>query len=83
MSSSEDHPVESLIEAETVAKLKSEIAYLSKLQRKIVIGYYFEGKRLEDISRSLNIPSGTVKWHLFEARKDLKRGMEKMRNASD
>lgn len=83
LSSSKDHPVESLIEAETVAKLKSEIAYLSKLQRKIVIGYYFEGKKLEDISRSLNIPSGTVKWHLFEARKDLKRGMEKMRNASD
>lgn len=46
LSSSEDHPVESLIEAETVAKLKSEIAYLSKLQRKIVIGYYLRERGL-------------------------------------
>lgn len=83
LASSENHPIESLIEAEAAAKLKSEIAYLSKLQRRIVIAYYFEGKRLEDVARELNIPSGTVKWHLFEARKDLKRGMEKMRNTSD
>lgn len=83
LAGAEGHPVESLIEAEAVAKLKSEIAYLSKLQRAVVIAYYFEGKKLEDIARGLNIPSGTVKWHLFEARKDLKRGMEKMRNASD
>ncbi len=83
LASSDGHPIESLIDAETVGKLKSEIAYLSKLQRRIVIEYYFEGRRLEDIARGLNIPTGTVKWHLFEARKDLKRGMEKMRNTDD
>ncbi len=83
LASADGHPIESLIEAETVAKLKSEIAYLSKLQRWIVIAYYFEGKKLEDIASGLNIPAGTVKWHLFEARKDLKRGMETMRNTSD
>lgn len=83
LESSENPPIESLIEAETIASLKSEIAYLSKLQRRIVIACYFEGKNLEAIARELNIPPGTVKWHLFEARKDLKRGMEKMRNASD
>ncbi len=83
LASSENHPIDSLIEAETVAKLKSEIAYLSKLQRGIVIAYYFEGKKLDDIAHGLDIPLGTVKWHLFEAKKDLKRGMEKMRNTSD
>jgi len=29
------------------------------------------------------LPLGTVKWHLFEAKRDLKRGMETMRNASE
>lgn len=83
LAGAQNHPIESLIEAETAAKLKSEIAYLSKLQRRIVIAYYFEGKKLEAIAAELCIPAGTVKWHLFEARKDLKRGMEKMRNTGD
>ncbi len=64
---------------ETLCKLQIEIAYLSKLQRQIVIAYYFEGKKQNEISFELNIPLGTVKWHLFEAKKDLKRGMEMIR----
>lgn len=65
---------------ETVAKLQSEIAYLSKLQRKIVISYYYENKKQNEIANEFGIPVGTVKWHLFEAKKELKRGMETMRN---
>ncbi|MBE6709067.1 MAG: RNA polymerase sigma factor [Ruminococcaceae bacterium] len=69
--------------AETEAKLHREIAYLSKLQRQIVIQYYYENRRQTDIAESLGIPLGTVKWHLFEAKKELKRGMETMRNPSE
>ncbi len=73
----------SLIELEEISKLYSEIAYLSKLQRRIVIMYYYENKKQEVISKELNIPVGTVKWHLFEAKKELKRGMEIMREPSE
>ena len=69
--------------ADTVRRLQSEIAYLSKLQRKIVIAYYFENRKQSDIAKDLNIPLGTVKWHLFEAKKELKRGMDTMRKASE
>ena len=69
-------------DAETVERLKQEIAYLSGLQRKIVIAYYIDHKKQEQIARELGIPVGTVKWHLFEAKKELKKGMEKMREAS-
>jgi RNA polymerase sigma factor (sigma-70 family) len=31
--------------ADTIRRLQSEIAYLSKLQRKIVIAYYFENRK--------------------------------------
>ncbi|MDE7283552.1 MAG: sigma-70 family RNA polymerase sigma factor, partial [Lachnospiraceae bacterium] len=48
---------------ELIQRLRSEIAYLSKLQRRIVIAYYFENHRQADIARELNIPLGTVKWH--------------------
>ena len=69
--------------ADTVCRLQSEIAYLSKLQRRIVIAYYFENRKQADIAKELDIPLGTVKWHLFEAKKELKRGMDTMRKTSE
>ena len=69
--------------ADTIRRLQSEIAYLSKLQRKIVIAYYFENRKQADIAKDLDIPLGTVKWHLFEAKKELKRGMDTMRKTSE
>ncbi|MBQ6951239.1 MAG: RNA polymerase sigma factor [Clostridia bacterium] len=68
---------------ETIHRLQSEIAYLSKLQRRIVIAYYFENLKQAEIAREMGIPLGTVKWHLFEAKKELKRGMDTMRKTSE
>ncbi len=68
---------------DAIRRLQSEIAYLSRLQRKIVIAYYFENRKQADIAKDLDIPLGTVKWHLFEAKKELKRGMDTMRKTSD
>lgn len=68
---------------EAIEKLHREIAYLSKLQRRIVIAYYFENRRQADIANELGIPLGTVKWHLFEAKKELKRGMDTVRRSSE
>ncbi len=69
--------------ADAIRRLQCEIAYLSKLQRKIVIAYYFEKLKQADIAKELDIPLGTVKWHLFEAKKELKRGMDTMRETSE
>ncbi len=68
---------------DAIHRLQTEIAYLSKLQRRIVIAYYFENRKQADIAQELGIPLGTVKWHLFEAKKELKRGMDKMRKTSE
>ena len=48
-------------DAEVIHRLQSEIAYLSKLQRRIVIAYYFENRKQTDIAKELDIPLGTVK----------------------
>lgn len=80
---SDDDTAAGIIEKEYIDRLHHEIAYLSKLQRHIVIAYYFENKKQEAIANGLGIPLGTVKWHLFEAKKDLKRGMDTMRQASE
>lgn len=70
---------EAAAQAETVGRLHTEIARLSALQRKIVIAYYYEGLKQEAIAMRFGLPLGTVKWHLFEAKKELKKGMESMR----
>lgn len=69
-----------LIMKESIDTLRSEIAHLSRLQRQIIIKYYFEHKKQSDIADKLNIPIGTVKWHLFEAKKELRKGMDAMRD---
>ncbi len=79
----DDDVLGGIIERETADRLRAEIAYLSKTQRRVVIAYYFENKKQNEIADELGIPVGTVKWHLFEAKKDLKKGMETMRTASD
>ena len=66
-----------------LSRLQAEIAYLSKLQRRIVVAYYFENRKQADIAEELGIPLGTVKWHLFEAKKELKRGVTMTRNYGD
>ena len=68
---------------ETLNRLRQEIAYLTVQQRKIVVAYYFENKKQEQIARELGISTGTVKWHLFGAKKELRKGMNKMREASN
>ena len=68
---------------EPLRRLQKEIAYLSALQRKIVIAYYFENRKQTEIAEMFSIPVGTVKWHLFEAKKELKRGMDTMRETSE
>ena len=65
-----------------IDKLKTEIAYLCALHRKIVLLFYYENKTGEEISKELHIPHATVRWHLSEIRKKLKVGIEMNENLS-
>ncbi|TMV43823.1 RNA polymerase sigma factor [Paenibacillus mesophilus] len=56
-------------------RIAMEVAYLSKVHRDITIRYYYERQSVERIAGDTGIAPGTVKWHLFEARKKLKEGM--------
>jgi len=65
--------------SEEYQRVRREIAYLSKIQREIVILHYYERLKLREIATKLGIPEGTVKWHLYEAKNCMKKGMKKMR----
>lgn len=60
-------------EAET-KRLRREIAFLTEVRRKIVYMFYFLKRSINSIANELNMPEGTVKWHLNRARKELKEG---------
>ena len=68
-----------LLHKEELQAIKKEIAWLGKRHREIVILHYYHNKKLGEIAKQLEIPEGTVKWHLSDAKKQLKKGMEQMR----
>ncbi len=79
----EETALAQLIGREERERLRKEIAYLSETQRAVVILYYYNEMSGKDIADRLNLPLGTVKWHLSAARRELKKGMGKMRKSSD
>lgn len=65
--------------SESCSLLRREIAYLAKTQREIVVLHYYDKLKLADIAKQLGISPGTVKWHLYDARNNLKEGMNTVR----
>ncbi len=61
-------------EDEELLRLRREVSFLTKVRREIVYSYYYENQSIAAISSAMNLPVGTVKWHLNKARNDLKEG---------
>jgi len=76
-----DDPFANREDDEILFRLRSEIAFLSVQRRRIVSAYYFDNRTTDAIARELGIPAGTVKWHLFEARKELKERLTAVRDS--
>jgi RNA polymerase sigma factor (sigma-70 family) len=75
-----DAGFDAIIDRETAGELRREIAFLSRQQREIVIKYYYGGMSIRDIAASTGLSGGTVKWHLFEAKKELRSNMNAIRS---
>lgn len=79
----ESDPFAKKAQDEALRRMRRAIAYLSETRRRILVAYYFEHRRQADIAAELGVPVGTVKWHLFEAKRELRKGMETMRQNSE
>ena len=71
-------PLYQLVNSETYQTLRRELTYLSGLQRRITVMHYYDGMKQQEIADKLSIPLGTVKWHLHDARSEIKKGMERV-----
>ncbi|MEO3946170.1 RNA polymerase sigma factor [Gorillibacterium sp. CAU 1737] len=69
---------EQFVDRETRNDLHTRIAYLAKTQRQVLLMHYYAGLKQAEIAEQLHLPLGTVKWHLREAKRELKNGMEAM-----
>lgn len=78
-----DNFAEEIEKSETMGILRREITYLAETERKITILRYYEDKKVKEISKILDIPENTVKWHLSMSRKEIKKGMEKIRTTGE
>ena len=62
--------------------LRMKIAMLSSIYREIIVLYYYDGLPTKMISEKLNIPEGTVRWRLTEARRKLKKEYTEMKETA-
>ena len=68
-------PDETLERDELRQRVMAAVGRLSKTQRETVVLYYLSGHTQKEVARILEVPVGTVKYRLFEARKRLKEDM--------
>ena len=61
---------------EELIRLRREIAFLSASRRDIVFRFYYKNEPIREIASRLDLPEGTVKWHLNKARNELKEGLK-------
>ncbi len=72
-------PEEVLIREDQLLLLRREMSFISSDYRDIVVAYYFQGTKINNIALSLNLPQGTVMSKLHRARNILKEGMNMAR----
>ena len=66
-------PAEVLVLDSSAAEVRAGVARLPEPLREAVVLHYFEGLGVSEIAAVAGIPVGTVKFRLFEARKQLAR----------
>ena len=66
-------PAEALALDSSAAEVRAGVARLPEVLREAVVLRYFDGVGVSEIAAAVKIPVGTVKYRLFEARKQLAR----------
>ena len=76
---SEDEPmVEKIISEEEINDMHFAISRMSKIHREVLIQYYLKGYKIEQIAENLDVPVGTIKRRLFDAKHSVQERIKSM-----
>ena len=73
-----DQFIEETAQREELRRIFSEIAFLSKAYREVMVLYYLDEMKVADIARKLGISEAAVKQRLFSARNTVRKEVETM-----
>ena len=73
-------PIENIIAAEDISQLNFSLSRLASIHREIIVRFYLKEQSVRQIASELDIPEGTVKRRLFDAKKTLKERFDNMNN---
>lgn len=73
-------PIDKIIDDEQISYLNYSLSRLASYQREMIIRFYLKEQSIKQISDELQIPIGTVKRRLFDAKKTVKERFEHMKN---
>jgi len=68
-------PAEYIEQAVTGLDVRAALATLSPKHRQVIVGMYYYGQQVDEIARSLGVPTGTVKSRSYYALRQLKHVM--------
>ncbi len=74
----EPEPLANLIDAEELSILNYSLSRLASLYREMIIRFYLKEQPIAQIAAELDVPVGTVKRRLFDAKNMIKERMETM-----
>lgn len=80
MAAETPQPIENIIAAEDISQLNFSLSRLAAIHREIIIRFYLKEQTVRQIANELDVPEGTVKRRLFDAKKNLKERFENMNN---
>jgi len=63
-----------LLYVEAIAEMKNAVAKISKIHREVIILFYLKQYTTKQIAQMLNVPEGTVKRRLHDAKNEIKKG---------
>ena len=71
------------LNATRISKMRREISNLSRIQRETMILHYLDRLSVAETAKKLDTTVSAVTWHLFDARKKVRREIENMDTKTD
>ena len=76
----EDDIITAIVDSADYDAIRSQISYMSKIYRDVMVMFYFDGLQMNEIADKLNIPLNRVKQRLHTAKEKIKKEVTNMSN---